>query len=280
MINQEIIDKSKQVIKASLATETGQLLEPIPLLKFRPLDSAENFERLMKIIETGKLWCSKVSELNDPMEGVFMVNLSHKPPKDPFEASGVILKGLKIDEAVRSRVICSLSAIETVNNLLVWSHYAGGFRGVALEVFVKYSQNLYPILYKTDPSISTWEDSDVAPIDAIRRKHKLWDYEAEVRFISKGESKEGALLEVEITGVYVSFLQSMNHLRQINDSPTWKTYYWRLWHVVQGLKQRGIDVYAVDIPNAIDIKYERWGDSHDSHLALHADKIISPGSNR
>ena len=41
------------------------------LYKFRSLTSEEEFERATQIIETGIFWCSKFSELNDPMEGVF-----------------------------------------------------------------------------------------------------------------------------------------------------------------------------------------------------------------
>ena len=43
----------------------------VKLYKFRPLADDRDFERLKEILKTGKFYCPKFPDLNDPMEGVY-----------------------------------------------------------------------------------------------------------------------------------------------------------------------------------------------------------------
>lgn len=92
------------------------------LYKFRPLAKEEDFQRAKSIIETGCFWCSRFSELNDPMEGVFCT-ANHKI----------------IDDAYKQKVsyrICSFSAEAAFENPCMWGYYANGFKGIAIEIEV------------------------------------------------------------------------------------------------------------------------------------------------
>ena len=43
----------------------------LKLIKFRSLGSDNEFKRIKEILKTNKFWCSKLWNLNDPMEGVY-----------------------------------------------------------------------------------------------------------------------------------------------------------------------------------------------------------------
>ena len=46
------------------------------LYKLRPLLNCDDLQRVTDIIRNKKFWCAKYSELNDPMEGVFLASPS------------------------------------------------------------------------------------------------------------------------------------------------------------------------------------------------------------
>ncbi|MGP8329849.1 MAG: hypothetical protein ACT6FF_05985 [Methanosarcinaceae archaeon] len=48
------------------------------LIKFRPLANLDDLKRAKQIIENGKFWCSKLWNLNDPMEGVYETSCEFK----------------------------------------------------------------------------------------------------------------------------------------------------------------------------------------------------------
>ena len=47
-----------------------KFMDKMKLYKFRSLGSEADYDRIIGIIENG-FWCSKFSDLNDVMEGVF-----------------------------------------------------------------------------------------------------------------------------------------------------------------------------------------------------------------
>jgi hypothetical protein len=154
------------------------------LYKFRPLAKEEDFQRAKSIIETGRFWCSRFSELNDPMEGVFCTK-DHEI----------------IDEVYKQKnlyKICSFSAEAAFKHPCMWGYYANGFKGIAIEIEVDDGE-VKKIGYKNDRD--TTNDSKPDAIEAIlTTKLTSWKYEAEYRFLK--ESKENEHSIGKITAVY------------------------------------------------------------------------------
>ena len=126
--------------------------------KFRQLIGGTDFCRLKEIIETRKFKCSKFQDLNDPMEGVFSILIKS-------ENINYNKKIQKIIDAVYSKKmkhkICSFSGEEGFKNPSMWGYYAGGFKGVAIEVEV--SQNKLKEVKCKDKDF--WIDNEKISID-------------------------------------------------------------------------------------------------------------------
>jgi hypothetical protein len=81
------------------------------------------------------------------------------------------------------------SFVESVNNPLMWAHYAGGFSGVALEYELDPTVlDIRKIEYIGEPKVSLEElgqivDGNILPQDVgiLRSKAPCWDYEDEWR---------------------------------------------------------------------------------------------------
>ena len=86
----------------------------VKLYKFRPLANNKDFRRLKSILKTRKFHCSKFTELNDPMEGVYNFSDYDNRP----EAIGLILG------AKASYKICSFSSEDAFTNPLMWGYFA------------------------------------------------------------------------------------------------------------------------------------------------------------
>ena len=91
------------------------------LYKFRQLTSCRDLERIIEILETNKFHCAKFSEMNDPMEGVYIATVPSKIDKILTEKN--------------EKRICSFSSKEGFENLAMWGYYANGFKGIPI-VFV------------------------------------------------------------------------------------------------------------------------------------------------
>lgn len=158
------------------------------LVKFRPLANDTDFDRAKQILETGKFWCTKLWNQNDPMEGVFST-YNHSIINSLFSEKN-------------KYVICSFSDVDgpkkPLNNPLLWGYYANGFKGVAIEIDATNHDDMdndsdfERIKYdnKSDYYKDVFENGvDVKEI--ITRKLDDWDHEDEVRFLKKSK-KEGS----------------------------------------------------------------------------------------
>ncbi len=169
------------------------------LYKFRPLEGTErdidgsndsNFKRAKTILENGEFWCSKFSELNDPMEGVFYGSA------DLIDA--IYTKKLQYK-------ICSFSAKRAFEKPYMWGYYANGFKGMAIEIEVDtgdvkeicYSNKIPSVEYLT-ASCRMYGDEVILKI--LTTKSSPWKREAEYRFLIKDEKKYHKI--GEITKVY------------------------------------------------------------------------------
>ena len=161
-------------------------MNSIKLLKFRSLANKKDFERVKEIIDTGKFWCSKLWNLNDPMEGIYRNRFF-----DNVDISNMF------DEK-NNHVICSFSSKEAINNPLLWGYYANGFKGVAIEVDREEYDDIFPITYS---SVDDFGKDIFNVNDILTRKFDCWTHEKEFRFL-KQTNKEGAYLIGRISRVF------------------------------------------------------------------------------
>nr|MZG57998.1 DUF2971 domain-containing protein [Photobacterium lucens] len=86
------------------------------LYKYRAID---DLWLSLDIILNMRVWCSRWDSLNDPLEGRYYSRF-----------------GNGFDEKVNIRRnewrICALSS--ALDNFLLWSHYASGHKGIAIEL--------------------------------------------------------------------------------------------------------------------------------------------------
>lgn len=162
------------------------------LYKFRPLGNESDLMRAKQIIETGYFWCSKFSELNDPMEGSFSTTMNSE-----------FLDGMR-DEKNQFK-ICSFSGKKAFLNPSIWGYYANGFKGLVIEIEVKLFDDTERLLKKvkisdTIPEIDTSiSDEDNARV-VLMSKSKYWKKEDEYRFLVK--SIENYHTVGKITAIY------------------------------------------------------------------------------
>lgn len=134
--------------------------------KFRSL---QNLRYFIDIIVNKRLYAAQYDELNDPMEGAYMIETSNqkiiRPPKD----------------AKDNTRICSLS--KDYKHTLLWSHYADSHKGCCIEVSAKNKKEIpTEINYETKlPMIKDEKDRKTL----LSTKSILWEYEDEVRFFRK-----------------------------------------------------------------------------------------------
>lgn len=144
------------------------------LYKYRAID---DLWLSLDIIINKRVWCSKWDSLNDPLEGRYYSSF-----------------GNGFDEKVNFRRdewrICALSS--ALDNFLLWSHYASGHKGIAIEIEIS----------EENPDLSQVKYSPFSPIftdisESMRDQKNLfeikteeWSYEEEYRIICKSEFYE------------------------------------------------------------------------------------------
>ena len=89
--------------------------------KYRSLN---NFEFVADILCKQRFYASSFFDLNDPMEGLF----EYKPGTKQKYIDSIVMGKQKLR-------ICSFS--RDPENLLLWAHYADGFKGVCIELDIK-----------------------------------------------------------------------------------------------------------------------------------------------
>lgn len=139
------------------------------IYKFRSLGTQEDFARIKIILETGHFWCSKFSELNDPMEGSFHASTIEKITES-------------FDQKIQYK-ICSFSSREAFKEPTLWGYYANGFRGIAIEVECNKDQ-VKKISYEED--IASIDEKTVEEI--LNTKLKPWEKEREYRFLVESDN--------------------------------------------------------------------------------------------
>jgi hypothetical protein len=160
------------------------------------------------MIETKKFYCSKLWDLNDPMEGVY---------KTTNES---IIKEVFSDK--NKYVICSFTSREDLNNPLknplknplLWGYYANGYKGIAIEIdwlenkhgkifngkdidnikSDKINNCIVKVNYIDNISEIKNDDNPVSVPKIISSKLKCWTHEEEYRYLTK--SKPSGLIKI------------------------------------------------------------------------------------
>lgn len=159
-------------------------------IKFRSLSNDFDLERASNIIKTGTFWCSKLWNLNDPMEGIYKIERTSKNfIKNVFNEKN-------------KYVICSFSHPDALKCPLLWGYYANGFKGIAIEVnFNEILNSVHNINYVPFVKAVDYNEDYFDTIEIITTKLDYWEHEKEYRYIKESE-KAGPQQIGQITKVY------------------------------------------------------------------------------
>ena len=154
--------------------------------KYRSLNS---FEHVADIFCNNRFYAAQFFDLNDPMEGMFEYEEGTK--KEYLE---------QIKEGKRKLRICSFS--KDFRNLLLWSHYADGFKGICIEVelndewpeyeIVEVNYEPYKPIFTNDHEryIGYW------PNLILREKNEAWRHEQEIRVLTNNTYVSSRAVEI------------------------------------------------------------------------------------
>lgn len=162
--------------------------------------SLQLFERVADALLGRRLYCPKPEQLNDPLEGM----LGHhaegaeagKSLDDQLRAGLLSMVETNRDLA-RARVCCFSARPDSMQ---MWSYYAGGHKGLCLEVDVSgFESSIVKVEY-VDDSASLRAKS---PVERLAFKHSTWRHEQEYRLITIDET-EREFLPIKINSVLIS----------------------------------------------------------------------------
>ncbi|BBL63968.1 hypothetical protein MmazTMA_09450 [Methanosarcina mazei] len=206
------------------------------------MTNSNDFVRAKEMIETKTFYCSKLWDLNDPMEGIY--NTSKKHITD------------KIFKEKNEYVICSFSSKEALNNPLIWGYYTHGYKGFAVEI--EYNEKIINdiddetmgdcCIVKVNyvDNILEIKDSSSVP-KIISTKLKNWKHEDEYRYLNNTGS--GNLFNIgEIKTVYFGdpYGSISNKRKIVSKSKTMKCYNEYLNYLWQCCKNNGIEPVLFD----------------------------------
>lgn len=132
------------------------------------------------ILFNQRLFCAEWHTLNDPVEGIFVYSHSSKNK----ESASSFMKSVEL--AKMPLRVCSLS--KTFDQHLLWTHYASGFSGVAIEFEIDIEeQDVIDINYRgvfagLNESFNA-EPSSIAR-EVLSSKYHAWAYEEEIRILT------------------------------------------------------------------------------------------------
>jgi len=156
------------------------------LYKFRSLHP---LEYVADILLNRRMYCSEYRNLNDPLEGVYIKVLEGyglnygRSFGQSTEAAQTVND---LDENLTHTRICSFSG--TLGDLRLWSHYADGHRGIAIEVdFPEVGQEPIPKKVEYVNSMRRFVDYKPNANEILCTKTNHWNYEKEYRLIHDDE---------------------------------------------------------------------------------------------
>lgn len=137
----------------------------------------------LDIMFNNRLYCADWTSLNDPVEGIFVYSYTSNGGNDYKKEVEQII------EEKRKLKVCSLSL--TFDCHLLWSHYASGFSGLAIEVELP---DDHPEVKVVDyrgvfafVSMEKYRNALETADQVLSSKYNEWAYEKEVRILKRGE---------------------------------------------------------------------------------------------
>lgn len=229
------------------ATKSAKAVKTRKLYKFRPLGDQESFNRAKELLQTGKFYCSKLWEQNDPMEGVYCYRHANIQERDLVDV---------FSEKNKFRV-CSFSGREALELPTMWGYYANGFKGVAIEIEVPTCE-VHQVSYQHGPHYwmrrrqSSDIESEIQRV--ITTKLMRWKHESEFRFLTlKKEPKQ----EIgRISGIYLGdpYQGIENLVEVVRNSDTIRKYTGWKSKLQSIAANQGIPCYTARIEN----KEQNW----------------------
>jgi hypothetical protein len=162
--------------------------------------SLEPFEHVADALLGRRLYCPKPDQLNDPLEGMLGYHCEGaeggKPLDDQLRA-GLISIFETDRELARARVCCFSARPDSMQ---MWSYYAGGHKGLCLEVDVSgFESRIVKIEYVDDVAAL----KSKSPVERLAFKHSAWKHEQEYRLITIDETSH-RFLPIRINSVLIS----------------------------------------------------------------------------
>ncbi len=153
-------------------------------MKLYKLRSIERLEWLADILTQERLYCPAYHELNDPFEGYCTIHGTFGSFGRRYYTPTTV-DDLRAPEEATELRLCSLSA--SVTDIKLWSHYAGGHRGVAVELDFSGLEHLARRVNYTEGLLRYDEDKGEYPSlpELLTHKTKDWQYEDEWRILQE-----------------------------------------------------------------------------------------------
>lgn len=170
--------------------------------------SVEKMDQIIDIVEKQRIYMPKVSQLNDPLEGVCNMNFGFAGCSY-YHDTGTLHP--HYSSVLNSYRVLALTIKK--DSVVMWTHYAVQFDGICIEFEDRGSfTDAVPVTY-TDYLLDSricGDSFDRVAYNSLRRKSSEWSYEDEYRIISKtavgGEDKEYLeLLPGELKCVYIGY---------------------------------------------------------------------------
>lgn len=180
------------------------------LYKFRSLD---NIEFVLDIILNERLFCASYESLNDPLEGLFFSMVDRNKRSFRYRR----YKSVEDLPAYNSDLkICSLS--KSLTDIRMWSHYANGHTGVAIEIdFSNHKSDATKVNYEIGLKKHGVKilEGNAAPSEVLSYKTEHWEYEEEYRVIHADDYYS---IEGRVSAIYLGIRVSDFHRKLLSKS--------------------------------------------------------------
>jgi len=160
-----------------ILTSVPKCTLPTQLFYFCPINI-----QTLQMLSSNLLWFSHPKQFNDPFDSYLLKHIIMK--KNSHDE-----KGTDVSQIVNEIRIRSLSS--EINEVLLWSHYAEGHKGMAIEIELNREQlalqhvAIAPVTYKTLSDQNIIKDKPGGSIpDFYFSKEIFWEYEHEYRMLS------------------------------------------------------------------------------------------------
>ena len=179
-------------------------------MKLYKMRSLNNFEFVVDLILNERLYCAHYSSLDDPFEGIYL-SVTHLPPL-LLQKKGTQRVSLdnpsRLYEQEKFCRICSLSG--SFEDLRLWSQYAEGHKGIAIEIdFKGHETDVVPVRYLEE--LKKYSNTVLGapfPEEVLSQKTIHWVHEREFRIL---QSDEYYPVKNRITAIYLGQRVSENH---------------------------------------------------------------------